>query len=201
VFERLTEASRAVLVRAQDEAAAAGHTWVGTEHLLLGLLVGPAAGTAAVLQAAGVTLDGARAHVGERLGDGPLRAGDAAALRAIGIDLGQVRQAAEDAFGPGALSVLRPGPGCRRRRRRGCRGPAQPGHTARSAPFTPRAKKALELSLRESLRLGHAFIGPEHVLLGLIREGQGPAVQVLAAGGTPLDDIRTAAEAALGGAA
>jgi ATP-dependent Clp protease ATP-binding subunit ClpC len=94
-------------------------------------------------------------------------AGDAEALGAIGIDLGEVRRRMEASFGPGALQ-WHPDPNCRGARPRS-------GHI----PFTPRAKKVLELSLREALSLGHRYIGTEHILLGLIREGEGLAMLVL----------------------
>jgi ATP-dependent Clp protease ATP-binding subunit ClpA len=104
------------------------------------------------------------------VGRGPLGERDAEALGAIGIDLDEVRRRVEASFGPGALSRL-PGQGCRRGRRM----PPVRGHI----PLTPRAKKVLELSLREALVLKHKYIGTEHILLGLVREGEGLAMLVL----------------------
>jgi ATP-dependent Clp protease ATP-binding subunit ClpC len=124
MFERFTDRARRVVVLAQEEARLLNHGYIGTEHLLLGLIHegGSAAGPA--LEALGVTLDDARAQV---------------------------------------VSIVP-------------RGQELPsGHI----PFTPRAKKILELSLREALDLGHSYIGPEHILLGIVREGQGVANQVL----------------------
>lgn len=114
---------------------------------------------------------------------------DASALDAIGIDLETVRRRVEEAFGPGALDrALSARPRGRRgrvlrRRRRVC----TDGRTC----FTDRAKRVLELSLRESLHLGHGYIGPEHILLGLLREGQGLAVQMLSRRGLSFDSIRS----------
>jgi len=126
VFERFTDRARRVVVLAQEEARLLNHSYIGTEHLLLGLL----------------------------------REGEGLAARALGsqgVTLSAVREKVEEKVGPGASS-----PG---------------GHI----PFTPRAKKVLELALRESLQLGHNYIGAEHILLGLIREGEGVAMQVLGA--------------------
>ncbi|MEU7908256.1 Clp protease N-terminal domain-containing protein [Actinoplanes sp. NPDC049118] len=97
---------------------------------------------------------------------------DAAALKAIGIDLDAVRRAIEENFGPGALRLPRNAPP----KRRGLLGRfTGGGHT----PFSPRSKKVLELSLREAIRLKHNFIAPEHIMLGILREGQGLAVRIL----------------------
>nr|WP_221380186.1 ATP-dependent Clp protease ATP-binding subunit [Actinoplanes polyasparticus] len=126
MFERFTDRARRVVVLAQEEARLLNHSYIGTEHLLLGLL----------------------------------REGEGLAARALGsqgVTLSAVREKVEDKVGLGASS-----PG---------------GHI----PFTPRAKKVLELALRESLQLGHNYIGAEHLLLGLIREGEGVAMQVLGA--------------------
>jgi len=109
---------------------------------------------------------------------------DAAALEAIGIDLEEVRRRAEAAFGPGALD-RRTG---RRQRRRGrCIGPLGGG-----IPFTPRAKKCLELGLRQGTRLGHKYIGTEHILLGILREGQGLALELLRDQGVSSDGLQAA---------
>ena len=173
MFERFTEAAREVVVTAQSEAALLSHNYVGTEHLLLGLLdVGGPGGE--VLRDLGVTREAVRrevVHVVEGGTSGPFTPSDASALEAIGIDLQAVRLRAEEAFGPGALDRPRPG---RRRRRRRCGRSAELG-----SPLTPRAKKVLELSLREALNLRHHHVGTEHVLMGLLAEGEGLAVQLL----------------------
>lgn len=135
MFERFTDRARRVLVLAQEEARFLNHSFIGTEHLLLGLV---------------------------REEDGIA----AQALEALGISLETARQRVEEATGIG--------------------GSAPSG----SPPFTPRAKKVLELSLRESLQLGHSYIGTEHMLLGLVREGEGTAVQVLAGLGADLSQVR-----------
>jgi Clp amino terminal domain, pathogenicity island component len=136
-FERFTDRARRVVVLAQEEARLLGHDWIGTEHLLLGLL-----------------------HEGEGVA--------AEALESLGISLERVRAEVEEIIGEGDA------------------GPS--GHI----PFTPRAKKVLELSLREALQLGHHHIGTEHVLLGLIREGEGIAAQVLVKVGAELERVRSA---------
>ena len=125
MFERFTDRARRVVVLAQDEARDLNHNYIGTEHILLGML---------------------------REGEGVA----AAALHELGISLESARQRVEEIIG------------------RGKQEPAA-GHI----PFTPRAKKVLELALRESLQLGHDYIGTEHILLGLVREGEGVGVQAL----------------------
>jgi ATP-dependent Clp protease ATP-binding subunit ClpC len=135
MFERFTDRARRVVVLAQEEARMLDHDYIGTEHILLGLI-----------------------HEGEGVA--------AKALEALDINLGAVRQQVEEIIG---------------------RGEAAPsGHI----PFTPRAKKVLELSLRESMQLGHNYIGTEHILLGLIREGEGVAAQVLVRLGADLNRVR-----------
>jgi ATP-dependent Clp protease ATP-binding subunit ClpC len=135
VFERFTDRARRVVVRAQEEALTLNHDFIGTEHILLGL-VGEGQGAAV------------------------------AALESLGISLETVRQRVEDAAPPGQYS--------------------RPGHI----PFTPGAKKVLELSLSEAKLLGHRYIGTEHILLGLLREGEGVAAQVLTGLGADLDGTR-----------
>jgi ATP-dependent Clp protease ATP-binding subunit ClpC len=135
MFERFTDRARRVVVLAQEEARLLDHNWIGTEHILLGLL---------------------------REGEGVA----ARALESLGISLDAVRQQVEEIIGRGQHP--------------------QAGHI----PFTPRAKKVLELSLREALQLGHTYIGTEHILLGLIREGDGVAAQVLVRMGADLDRTR-----------
>ncbi len=135
MFERFTDRARQVVVLAQDEARRLDHNYIGTEHILLGLI---------------------------REGDGVA----AKALDALGISLDTVRQQVEEIIGQGQQ--------------------APSGHI----PFTPRAKKVLELSLREAQQLGHNYIGTEHILLGLIREGDGVAAQVLVKLGADLNRVR-----------
>jgi ATP-dependent Clp protease ATP-binding subunit ClpA len=167
MFERFTKPAREAVVKAVDEARRLGHDCTGTEHVLLGLLQGENL-AARVLADHGVTADAVEREVQAYVRPSPFGEADAAALGAIGIDLDEVRRRLEASFGPGALR-WRPG---RRGRRRG---PLPGGHI----PFSPRAKKVLELSLREALRLKHNHIGPEHILLGLLREGEGLAMLVL----------------------
>jgi ATP-dependent Clp protease ATP-binding subunit ClpC len=135
VFERFTDRARRVVVLAQEEARMLNHNYIGTEHILLGLI-----------------------HEGEGVA--------AKALESLGISLEGVRQQVEEIIGQGQQ--------------------APSGHI----PFTPRAKKVLELSLREALQLGHNYIGTEHILLGLIREGEGVAAQVLVKLGADLNRVR-----------
>src|SRR5207342_165590 len=159
MFERFTDRARKVTVDAQAAARRLGHGHIGTEHLLLGLLENDGI-AAQVLSGAGVTRAAVEREILAEVGRGPLGAGDAEALGAIGIDLDEVRRRMEASFGPGALQ-WHPDPSCRGARPR-------LGHI----PFTPRAKKVLELSLREALALKDRHIGTEHLLLGLIREGE-----------------------------
>ena len=158
MFERFTREARQTVVQAQVEAAALHHPRIGTEHLLLGL-VGQATPTAAVLARYGLTratvLESVTALVGDL---------DAAALTTLGIDLDAVRERVESAFGPGALDDPA--------RRHGA---TAAGHI----PFNPRAKKVLELSLREALALEHRHIADGHIALGLLRDGEGLAMKVL----------------------
>jgi ATP-dependent Clp protease ATP-binding subunit ClpA len=168
MFERFTDRARNAVVGAQASAQRLGHGYVGTEHLLLGLLQGDGI-AAQVLGGLGITAAAVERAVLDEVGRGPLGEGDAEALGAIGIDLEEVRRRVEASFGPGALQ-WRPGRGCGR-----SRVPPFAGRT----PFTPRAKKVLELSLREAVALKHRHIGTEHLLLGLVREGEGLAMLVL----------------------
>jgi ATP-dependent Clp protease ATP-binding subunit ClpA len=135
MFERFTDRARQTVVLAQEEARRLNHPYIGTEHLLLGLI---------------------------REGDGAA----AKALRRLGIGLPDAREAVVDIIGEGAG--------------------APSGHI----PFTPRSKKVLELSLREALQMGHNYIGTEHILLGMIREGEGVAAQVLIRRGADLNGVR-----------
>src|ERR1700727_2579835 len=135
MFERFTDRARRVVVLAQEEARMLNHNYIGTEHILLGLI-----------------------HEGEGVA--------AKALESLGISLEAVREKVEETIGMA--------------------GTAPSG----SPPFTPRAKKVLELSLREALQLGHSYIGTEHMLLGLVREGEGVAAQVLQSLGADLPRVR-----------
>jgi ATP-dependent Clp protease ATP-binding subunit ClpA len=135
MFERFTERSRRVVVLAQQEARTLDHNYIGTEHILLGLIREADGIAARVIASSGLTLDAARAEVETLIG----------------------------------------------------RGSSTPsGHI----PFTPRAKKVLELALREALALNNSYIGPEHILLGLIREADGIGAQILARFAFPLPDLR-----------
>jgi len=200
MFERFTHAAREVVVRTQQEARELQQTPIGTEHLLLALLAqadGPIA-TAPALRDKGVDHRYARAEILRLVGRGtaagdPIAdtdADDAAALKAIGIDLDAVRRAIEENFGPGALQL----PRNTAPKRRGLLGRfSGSGHT----PFSARGKKVLELSLREAIRLKHNFIAPEHILLGILREGQGLASQILAEAGVDTARLREEATRSL----
>jgi ATP-dependent Clp protease ATP-binding subunit ClpA len=135
MFERFTDRARRVVVLAQQDARSLNHNYIGTEHLLLGLI-----------------------HEGEGVA--------AKVLESLDISLEAVRQQVEEIIGRGQQ--------------------APSGHI----PFTPRAKKVLELAHRESVQLGHNYIGTEHILLGLIREGDGVAAQVLVKLGAALNRVR-----------
>jgi ATP-dependent Clp protease ATP-binding subunit ClpA len=191
MFERFTEAARDVVVRAGAESRDLNHSFVGTEHLLVALLADQGAPVALALRGYQVDDRRVRADIVRLAGPGhaadtdPLfeaDAEDAAALKAIGIDLDAVRRAIEENFGPGALRLPREAP----KRRSFMRRFSSTGH----APFTTRAKKVLELSLREAIRLKHNFIAPEHLMLGLLREGHGLAAQILAEAGVDFDKLR-----------
>jgi ATP-dependent Clp protease ATP-binding subunit ClpA len=218
MFERFTESARNVVTGAQDEARQLGAGFIGTEHLLLALL-NPASGRPEeILREAGLDRDGVVAKVAQLCDQDSAVMGpaDVEALRTIGIDLDAVVAAVEHTFGPGALrlppvespgrsrwrrwlrpSFLRRRLLRRRMRRREARLAASPAGRAAGlrpggghVPFTPKSKKVLELSLREALRLKHNHIGTEHILLGLLRQGDGLAAQVLAQSGLTLKDLR-----------
>ena len=204
MFERFTAGARAAVVVSQDAARFLGHRHIGTEHLLLGVLRQSDEVAARVLTGAGVSHSGVIAAIEriEQAGQEPasdLAEKDKAALRTIGIDLDAVRAAVEESFGPGVLDHGPRGdmhtcPWWRRRRRQEQRRQGSPrGHI----PFTPRAKKVLELSLREALRLKHDYIGTEHILLGMLREGQGLAARILVEEGVELPELRQAVLAEL----
>jgi ATP-dependent Clp protease ATP-binding subunit ClpA len=195
MFERFTDQARDVVVHAQEESRGLGHDYIGTEHLLLALLDPAAGATSTVLTEAGVDAPTVRAAVRRSPAQPgtPLTEEDAAALRSIGIDLERVLSRLEETLGTGALAPARG------RRRRGLFRRRRPvrGHI----PFTPRAKKVLELSLREAIALRHGRIGSEHILLGLLREGEGRAALVLFQHGVDLQALRAATLRALDKAA
>ncbi len=182
MFERFTKAAREVVHRAVEESERLSQRRVGTEHLLIALVASDGI-AGRVLRAQGLEIDAVRAAVVEVVGPAPglFTADEADALRAVGIDVEAVLGRIEETFGPDALSQAddEPRRGPFRRRRRGGR-------------FSPRAKKVLELALREALLLKHNYIGTEHILLGLIREGNGLAAKILADRGTDLDALRRA---------
>lgn len=196
MFERFTAGAREVVVLAQDEARGLHCNYLGTEHLLLGLLREQAGVGRQALDRLGVELDDARSDVVRIIGEEhDPREGDAEVLRSIGIDLDEVRRRVEETFGPGALErvrAIRPG-----RRAKPCAaisGPAPFGRGPASGhiPLTPRAKKVLQLARREALALHHGFIDTEHILLGVVREGEGAAAEILAARHAPGRRVRSA---------
>jgi len=158
MFERFTPEAKRIVVDGVELARRLRHDFLGSEHLLIALAgTGPNVATRAMVACG---FDPARAEedlaaIVPTSGDG-LSDADSAALRSIGVDLDEVRRRTEASFGPGALERRRRWHG--RRRARLC-----------GLPFMPEAKKALELALREAIRLDQRSIGPEHVLLGLLR--------------------------------
>ena len=178
MFERFTQDARQVVEKAQDEARELHSGRIGTEHLLLALLAQRDSTSAAVLVRHGLTHDSVAESVRTHVGDGGL---DADALTALGIDLDAVRSTVEASFGPGALDAPIP-------RRRGLGG---------HIPFSPRAKKVLELSLREAIALKQKTITDGHITLGLLREGEGLAMKVLADLGADPAAVRRDVRAAL----
>ena len=185
MFERFTDRARTVVKQSVVEAKNWGRAQVGTEHLLLAMLADEGCLAARVLRDAGADPDDLRARIASHVGDAPLGEADAAALREIGIDLDEVRAKIERSFGEGALRPPEDPP------RRGLL------RRGRLGPFSWRTKKVLELSLREALRLRHSYIGTEHLLLGLIREGEGLAALVLTEPGIGLTDLRRRVEVAV----
>jgi ATP-dependent Clp protease ATP-binding subunit ClpA len=173
MFERFSDEARRGIVLAGEEAARLHHGYIGTEHLLLGVLVSDGDG-ARLLADFGVEAAGVRDDIVRSVGRGEDDI-DPDALATLGIDLDAVRERVEQAFGPGALN-----------RRGGCRR----GLLGPQIPFTPRAKKALELTLREGVALGARELHGEHLVLGLLREGDGMAGRMLAARGVTLEATR-----------
>lgn len=168
MFEKFTQQARRVIVTAEQQAGQLHHPFIGTEHLLLGLL-GVEGTIAYEALRDKINIEQARSAILEKRGPSqPTRAGivePTEALAAIGIDLESIRRNAEQSFGPGALRLHR-------------------------VPFSPAAKRVLEFSLREALILSDFYIGPEHLLLGVIEEG-GRAVEVLTALGVDPDELRS----------
>jgi ATP-dependent Clp protease ATP-binding subunit ClpA len=200
MFERFTHSARAVVIDAQEEARRLKHQRIGSEHLLLAMLRTDG-GAATLLSAEGITLEGVEAAIDRLVGAGPgaLGAEDAAALRAIGIDLDEVRARIEENFGPVPLApppVEEPRRWRFGRRRRSERRPQGIG-PVRHLPFSPRAKKVLELSLREALRLESNRIGSEHILLGIIRDNEGLAARIMADAGVDFRAMRSRIEDSL----
>jgi ATP-dependent Clp protease ATP-binding subunit ClpA len=182
MFERFSQDARNVVVQAQNEARRAGAHHIGPEHLLMGLMLGRSGIGYDVLHANGITLEFVRAESDRLLGRSATGFGgdDVEALKTIGIDLEAVVESVERSFGPGALA--------------GGTSSSITGHI----PFAHQAKKVLELSLREALRLHHNYIGTEHILLGMVRQGDGPVAQILTNGGTEPDALREQVEARVG---
>ncbi|SOC52696.1 Clp amino terminal domain-containing protein, pathogenicity island component [Blastococcus aggregatus] len=170
MFERFTPEARQVVEGAQQQARELRSDRVGTEHLLLALLTRQGTTASTALGRHGLTREAVAADIVRLTGGEEL---DAAALTSLGIDLDAVRSSVEASFGVGALD----GPGARS---------ARTGHI----PFTPGAKKVLELSLREAIAGKSRSITDGHVLLGLIREGQGLASTVLHDRGVDLPALR-----------
>jgi ATP-dependent Clp protease ATP-binding subunit ClpA len=200
MFQRFTPAARQVVVRGQDEARRFGHPWLGTEHLLLGVLADPGAPGVSVLTDLGVTVDTGRVALGQLVGAGGLCESDAEALRTLGIDLDEVRRRVEASFGPGALDEV-PRRWPRRRWRRGRCGRCEPAAVTGYLPFMPRAKRALERAAGEAAALGDGHIGVEHLLLGLLDPRGNMAVELLRRLGANPDDVRARVLADLGQAA
>ena len=182
MFERFTPEARHVVRSAQQESRQLNHGYIGTEHLLLALLDQQATTASQVLSHLGLTHEQAVDTIIEYVGTDEL---DAEALETLGIDLNAVRERVETTFGGGALD--RPPPSRRGRKR------SPRGHI----PFTSRAKKVLELALREALALKHDHIIDGHILLGLIREDHGVAMKVINSRGISSQDVRSETTTAL----
>jgi ATP-dependent Clp protease ATP-binding subunit ClpA len=178
MFERFTTEARQTVVGAQHEARRLHHGRVGTEHLLLSLLA-QGTPTTSVFARHGLTHDEVAEAVVAYVGNGDL---DAEALTALGIDLEAVRSTVEATFGPGALDRSR----------------SDPREAWGHIPFTPRAKKVLELSLREAIAMKSKSIADGHLALGLLREGEGLAMKVLADRGIDTVELRQEIRTALG---
>jgi ATP-dependent Clp protease ATP-binding subunit ClpA len=179
MFERFTAEARRSVTRGAEVAAELRHNYVGTEHLLIAVCESEPNAATEALFAFGFDPVRVRSELERMLGPCPgadLGDDDAAALRTIGVDLDAIKRRAEASFGPGALDRDRRWHG--RRRGRVC-----------GAPFTTKAKRSLELALREAVRLGHHWIGGEHVLLGLLRPDTMSA-RIVAAQGVDIAALR-----------
>ncbi|MFJ9951971.1 Clp protease N-terminal domain-containing protein [Kitasatospora sp. NPDC091207] len=187
MFERFTDDARRVVGQAGQEAAGLRHGRIGSEHLLLAVVAMSRDPSAAVLVEAGLD------HAAVRRAVLRLRGGadDAEALAAIGVDLDAVREAVESAFGEGALDARPEEAGA------GRRGWFRSDPGGGRVPFTPRAKKVLELSLRESLRLKSGHIAVGHLLLGVVREGDGLGARIIADHGLDAAAVRRAVDVTL----
>jgi ATP-dependent Clp protease ATP-binding subunit ClpA len=194
MFERFTKAAREAVIGAQEKARLLGHETIGTEHTLLSLVAAENGAVREALRGAGGEVDEVWVreaivrHVGDRSETASVAdrdAEDAAALKSIGIDLDAVRAAIEENFGAGALHLTRSAP-----KKKGLFGRFTPTAVTGHRPFSVRNKKVLELSLREAIRLKHNFIAPEHIALGILREGQGLAMLILAERGVDVDAAR-----------
>jgi ATP-dependent Clp protease ATP-binding subunit ClpA len=171
MFERFADSARQVVVLAQDEVRTADADHIGTEHLLLALAGEPSGPAGRALRGLGLDVAQMRDDARRKPGPGEL---DPDALALLGIDLDEVRRRVEAAFGPGALD-----------RRRRCGG-------GRYIPFTPTAKKTLELALRHALSRGDKFIGTQHILLGVLQVDDDAAMTLLRAQGRSADEVRDA---------
>jgi ATP-dependent Clp protease ATP-binding subunit ClpA len=197
MFERFTADARMVVVRTQEQARQFGHRWIGCEHLLLAIVMTEDA-TGAVLRDAGITADRVRAEIRTMIGNGqdaPSPFGlfeniDREALATIGIDLDVVRGKVEAVFGPNAL---RPPRSAARRWWQRPRAGLRPGQRQHNGhiPFTPQAKKCLEMSLREALVMRSGHIGVEHLALALLETKSTAAQHILSEIGVSAGTLRT----------
>jgi len=171
VFEKFTNLAKRSITLSQDEALTLGHDFIGTEHILLGLVRVREGLAGEILSEQGVTADQVRAETLRLLQAAGVSANSGReateALAAIGIDVEEIRRRADDTFGPGRFRFPRPA-------------------------FTMRARRVLELTLSQSMELGHDEIGTEHLLLGLLAEGEGVGVEALGAVGVDPEALRTA---------
>ncbi|MFJ2028909.1 Clp protease N-terminal domain-containing protein [Streptosporangium sp. NPDC087985] len=186
MFEQFTDQARETVKLAQESARRLNHRSIGTEHLLLGLLGQSQAVSTGILGRHGLDHERAYQAVVRLVPRPPKDTLDADALETIGIDLSAIREKVEATFGPGSLD---------RPPQRNHRGGLLSG---RHIPFSSRAKKTLELSLREALALKHKYIGDGHILLGLLREGEGLASRVIADAGIDAAALRREIVAELG---
>jgi ATP-dependent Clp protease ATP-binding subunit ClpA len=212
VFERFTHPARTIVVLAQEEARRLGHRQITTPHLLLGLLRAAPDAASESLRTHGVSAEAVERELARLLTENPTAdLDDAQILAALGIDVTRIREAVEASFGPGALDRAAKDADAGRRgllaRLTGGRLTRFPGrplaprdelaalraggrHPSGHIPFSPAAKKALELSLREAIRFGDRSIDTDHLTLGLLRAGDGGAAAVLDALGTDRAALR-----------